>query len=76
MFSRKDGRDNTATEHKSVILSATETLFNSFYGLIDRNRQAAAVHVGQMDLAAEDRTRRSEKCYQYFVKILGKDKCS
>ena len=76
LLSQNGGRNGSASEHKTVIVEATETLHKSFYELIARNRQAAAVHVGQLDIAAEDRNRRSEKCYQYFVRILGKDKCA
>lgn len=59
-------------EHKDVILDSVNILFQGFSGLIKRNRHAASVHVGTLDINGEERNRRSELCYQSFCRILGK----
>ena len=59
-------------EHKDVILGSVNILFQGFSGLIKRNRHAASVHVGTLDINGEERNRRSELCYQSFCRILGK----
>ena len=59
-------------EHKAVVLNSVNVLFKGFSGLIKRNRYAASVHVGPMDVNGEERNRRSDLCYRGFCRILGK----
>jgi WD40 repeat protein len=58
-------------EQREAVTGAAKVLFKGFAPLVTQNRRGAAVHVGIMDVASEERNKRSNICHRLFCKILG-----